>query len=197
MKKNLFKNDKSITAIVLAGGKSQRMGKTKALMSCPEGTLLERILTQIKPYFDEIIISVSEFEKHKFPNYKIVVDEQSDRGPLMGILTGLRASSNDINFVVACDIPDINIDFLKKILKFSWNFDIVVPVSGQEKFEPLFAVYHKRIIPVIEELLNSNILKIIHLFPKCKTKLINMKNNGWYRNLNTFKEYQRFIDQIK
>ncbi len=85
------------TAIILVGGKSRRMGNDKALLNCPEGTIVERIINQLGPHFDEIIISSSEPGKFEFLNYKIAMDEKQGKGPLMGILAGLRISSNSYN----------------------------------------------------------------------------------------------------
>ncbi|MCP4217553.1 MAG: molybdenum cofactor guanylyltransferase [bacterium] len=134
--------------------------------------------------------------RHQFANYRTVVDQAPGQGPLMGILTGLRASSNAINFVVACDIPDIDGPYLDTLLALAPDYDIVVPVSGQEKYEPLFAVYNKRVIPIIEETLAAGKRKIIAIYDKCNTKCIAMEPNDWYKNLNTPKEYKEYSDAV-
>jgi molybdopterin-guanine dinucleotide biosynthesis protein A len=151
------------------------------------------VVRNIEPYFEEIFISVRSKGMFDFLPYPVVVDERPGYGPLMGILSGLRASGNHTNFVIACDIPEIDTNFLGNMIPFIDHYDIVVPVSGHGKFEPLFAFYSKRLIPVIEDLLDQGIGKINRLFPKCRTKYIPMQKNGWYYNLNTMVDYQNYL----
>ena len=111
--------------------------------------------------------------------YPIAIDERLNCGPLMGILSGLKASSNKINFVIACDIPEINFQFLETLRLYCKNHDIVVPQSGETKYEPLFAFYNKRLVPIIEDLLNQDIKRISQLFLKCSIKYVPFENNSW------------------
>ena len=75
-------------------------------------------------------------------------DEVPEQGPLMGIVSALEASTNKLNFVVACDIPKINMSFVNRMITEAneSQADIVIPVTGKGKYEPLFAIYRKRII---------------------------------------------------
>jgi len=185
-------NTESCTAIVLAGGKSNRMGTDKALLPIRGTTLIETIINQIKDLFSEIIISASEKGKYDFLNYRVITDERQGEGPLMAILSCLRASKNRINFVTACDTPDMNIDFLKKLLYEGKTFDIAVPKYKDGRYEALLAVYTKNIIPVIEEELQKKSRKISRIFSKCKMKYIEMDNETWYKNLNTMEDYSSY-----
>ncbi len=189
--------DGARTAIILTGGKSLRMGNDKALLNCPGGTLLERIIQHLDPLFDEIIISTAdsgEPGQYEHLNRKIAVDTETGRGPLMGILCGLRLSRNNINFVIACDIPNIDDRYLRTLLDLAPHHDMVIPISGKDKYEPLFAIYNKQVIPVIQETLNKGINKVIEIFDKCNTKYIPMDHSGWYQNLNTPKDYKAFME---
>lgn len=187
-----------MSVIILAGGKSKRMNGNKALLSISGGsTLIEKIASDIEPYFNEILIIAQSKESFDFLSYRIVVDEEPNLGPLMGILTGLRASANEVNFVIACDIPEINFTFLEKMISFTDKYSIVVPVSGENKFEPLFAFYSKNLIPKIEELLKQKERKVSKIFSKCQTKYIPMNNNGWYHNLNTLENYNEYLKTKK
>lgn len=187
---------KDISAIILAGGKGKRMNGNKALLPISGVTLIEKIAGDIGPYFGEILISVQSIKPFDFLSYRLVIDEQANIGPLMGILSSLRASRNDVNFIIACDIPEINLTFLEKMISHTDKYDIVVPNSGKNKFEPLFAFYNKNLIPKIEELIKQGQRKINKLFVKCRTKYIPMTNNGWYYNLNTMENYQKYLKII-
>lgn len=191
-----MKKQKDISAIILAGGKGTRMNGNKALLPVSGITLIEKIANDIDPYFGEILIGVQSSEPFDFLSYRVVIDEELNAGPLMGILSCLRESSNQINFVIACDIPEINFSFLEKMISYTKKYDIVVPLSGKNKFEPLFALYHKKLIPKIEKLLKQNMRKISRLFLKCRTKYMPMKNNGWYHNLNTMENYQKYLKTL-
>lgn len=188
-----MKKQNHISAIILAGGKSTRMNGNKALLPVCGLPLIEKIAKEINPYFGEVLIGVQSRQPFDFLSYRVVIDEKLNSGPLMGILSCLRASRNKINFVIACDIPEINFPFLEKMISFAKNYDIVVPFSGENKYEPLFALYNKILIPAIEGLLDQNLKKISRLFPKCRTKYLPMQNNGWFYNLNTMENYQEYL----
>lgn len=188
-----MKKHKDISAIILAGGKGTRMNGNKALLPVSGIKLIEKVALNIEPYFADVIISARSKENFDFLSYPVAVDEQPGYGPLMGILSGLRASGNHINFVIACDIPEVNINFLEKMISFTGNYDIVVPLSGEDKFEPLFAFYNRSLIPIIEDLLNNGIRKINKLFPKCRTKYVPFDSDGWYHNLNTIEDYRNYL----
>jgi len=188
-----MKKQKDISAIILAGGKSTRMKGNKALLPICGLTLIEKIARDIEPYFGEILIGTQSPELFNFLPYRVVGDEKLNAGPLMGILSCLRVSRNEINFVIACDIPEISLPFLGKMISFAKNYDIVIPYSGKNKLEPLFALYCKKLIPIIEKLLNQNARKISPLFQKCRTKYVPMQDTGWFYNLNNLENYQEYL----
>jgi len=182
--------------IVLAGGDSRRMNQDKALLPVGEGTLIEHVLQQLEEYFGEMLVSVSESDKFKFLNQKLVVDEKKGYGPLMGIKSALAVSQHEKNFVIACDIPKIPSEVLDKILLQGHNFDIVVPVSPSGRIEPLFAVYSKSILPQMEQLIKDNIHSLLPLFDMCKTDYVKLDSDSWLKNLNTFEDYNVFLRQL-
>ncbi|MCK4762233.1 MAG: molybdenum cofactor guanylyltransferase [Candidatus Aminicenantes bacterium] len=171
------------------------MEKNKALLTISGFTLIERVVRNLEPYFGEILISAQNPALFDFLPYKIITDEQPGQGPVMGILSGLRASANEVNFVTGCDIPDIDVSFLERMIAYTSGYDVVVPVSGEDKYEPLFAFYNKSVIRCIDQLLARGHRKIIKLFPMCRTKYISFENSGWYRNLNTMADYRAYVEK--
>lgn len=184
-------------AIILAGGSSSRMKTDKALLKVGGVTLLEKIARELEPRFAEIIISMNPRQELDFPSYTRVTDDRPGQGPMMGVLAGLRAARRPVNFVIACDIPEINFDFLRRMIPFTEDHDVVVPVTADNKLEPLFAFYHRRVIPRMESLLDRGIRKIIDVFPLCRTKYVPLENANWFRNLNTNEDYRSYIDSLK
>jgi len=160
------------TALVFAGGKSRRMGTEKAFIPI-QGTLLtEKVLSQLKSSFSEILLCVSSEGKYDFLNTPHVVDDQPCRGPLGALLSGLRASDKFANFALACDIPEVNPDLVKKMFEFSKSCDIVVPTTGFGKYEPLFAFYNKNVIFDIENLLAGAQRRLSLLFSRCRIVML-------------------------
>jgi len=186
------------TAVVMAGGESRRMGTDKSMLSVKGQSIIESICEQLRDSFDEIIISSNQVDKFAFLGLKVVSDKEPEQGPLMGIASALEASTNEYNFVVACDIPIINLNYVNRMLTEAneSQADIVIPVSGKEKYEPLFAIYSKRIIEAIHETLSSGKHKIIDVFPLCTVKHIEMDDTDWFININTKADYETFQKKL-
>jgi molybdenum cofactor guanylyltransferase len=180
----------SATAIVLAGGKSSRMGRDKAKLTINGRTMLEHICKQLCNTFSQILISTAANEKDSFSGLEVVQDKTAGQGPLMGIASALDASANEINFVVACDIPYIEMKCVKRMLTEARGADIVVPTTGDKKLEPLFAVYRKSALDAINKTLREGKRKISEVFDKCEVKYIDLGDAEWLININTLTEFE-------
>jgi len=181
------------TAIILAGGRSRRMGKDKSMLLINNKPIIEHIFEQIRPYFSQVLISSNEQKKYAFLGADVIPDKVPDQGPLMGILSCLEVSSHNLNFVVACDVPVINHDFIRKMMREAQMYDGVIPVKEKSKYEPLFGIYRKSMITPIRDTLKSDSRKIIDACSKCKIKYLEIDDAEWYRNLNTMDEYNKYI----
>ena len=182
-----------VSAVILAGGQSRRMQREKSLLPVNGRALIETIIAQIAPHVDEILISCAARDTFAFLDLPTIEDELPGQGPLAAILSGLRASRHAVNFVLACDIPVVHIPFMRKILSLATAHDIVVPRYRDGKFEPLFAAYNRRIIPMIEKQISDGDRKISSLFPVCRTRFVAMDGQKWFRNLNTEEEYLDYL----
>ncbi len=169
------------------------MKENKAFLPIQGIPLIQRIGQSLEHHFQEIIVSAQSVELFDFLPYRVVVDEQPGQGPLMGILCSLEASANPVNFLIACDIPEIDISFLHRMMAYTNKYEIVVPMSGEDKYEPLFAFYNRSVIPRIKNMLRQQTRQINKLFPLTKTKYIPLENTGWYYNLNSSEDYRRYI----
>nr|HUM34014.1 molybdenum cofactor guanylyltransferase [Candidatus Saccharicenans sp.] len=144
---NAFKF-KNITAIILAGGQSRRMGRDKASLPLGEQTLLEQLIEQLAGRFQEIIISVSKDQSYPLNNVRQVEDRYENAGPLAGLLAGLQASSSDISMVVPCDQPEIDLGIVRDMLQVLGQHDLVYPRLDGQIPHPLFALYRRSLWPV-------------------------------------------------
>ncbi|MBN2207805.1 MAG: NTP transferase domain-containing protein [Candidatus Coatesbacteria bacterium] len=180
-------------AIVLAGGASNRMGCDKSLLPVDGRPLIEHVAAQLAPHLDELIISTSDRSVHAIPGAKMVADAETGIGPLMGICTCLQASSKDTNAVVACDIPEVDVLLLRRMIALSEDCDAVIPTRGEGIFEPLFAVYNKSIIPAMRSLLERGSRKISDVFNHARVRYPEIGQTIELKNLNTMTDYRDYI----
>lgn len=152
-------------AIILAGGKSSRMGKNKALLPIDGISNIERIVKSLAGIFEEIIIVANDEEAFEFLNLPIVKDKVKEKGPLAGIQAGLLAAKHETNLFIACDMPFISSQIAKQLVEQSEGFDAVVPVIDGKQ-HPLFAVYKKSLLPTLEDCLMTNQLRMKHLIER-------------------------------
>lgn len=191
---------REMTAVVLAGGRGRRMRADKARLDVGGRTLLDHVLAQIEPRFDEIIVSVSDGRPPgtagragRRSDVMTVTDGVPGQGPIAGILAGLKAARNDACLVVACDIPDIDLDLVRVLARTACWSEIAVPVGPAGFYEPLFAVYRKSVIPRIEGLLAGGERSLLPLFDRCRTAVVQFEDAARIRNLNTREEYEDYL----
>jgi molybdopterin-guanine dinucleotide biosynthesis protein A len=187
-----------ISGIILSGGKSSRMGEDKAFLPFPDKPLIEIVIDKLKLIFKELLIITDKPEHYKKYNVKIFKDEFSERGPLGGIYTGLIHSQNKYNFVIACDMPFLNLELINYLIQKINNYDLV-SFKYKGKIEPLFAIYSKNCISAIEKQLQDKDFKITNFFSKVKVKIIEEKEALKYDpqglsfiSINTSDEYQKY-----
>ena len=185
-----------MTAVILAGGKSSRMGSNKAFLKLKGKTLIERQIDLLREMFDEIFISANTPSEYEFLNLPVFKDIYSDKGPLCGIYTSLVNSGSVNTFMLACDMPFVESGLIKHLKGFTKEYDVVVPKS-ERGLEPLHAFYSKNCIDPIKRELDSNNLRIISFFPHVKVKIIELESltspdsfKNSIKNLNTKDEYE-------
>jgi molybdopterin-guanine dinucleotide biosynthesis protein A len=180
------------TAIIMAGGSSTRMGTDKSMLPIEGKPIIKGICERLSTCFEQTLISANNKGKFEFLGFKVVPDKIPGQGPLMGIASALEASSNELNFVVACDIPHIELRHVRRIISEAANSraDVVVPIAGDGQYEPLFAVYRKSALRAVNEVLSSGGRKISDIFALCNVKKINL--GASLANLNTTAEYEKY-----
>jgi len=160
-----------MTGIVLAGGKSQRMGEGKASLKIGRKQVIEIILEKLRVTFDDVFIVGNSNFICPLSEVRVLADIIPGKGPLEGIYTGLLNSKSEYNFFCACDMPFLNIDLLKFIISEIDDSDAVIPMV-RGFVEPLHAIYSKRCLPAIKNCLENEDLRIKSFFPEVKCKYI-------------------------
>ena len=163
-----------MTSIILAGGKSSRLGRNKALQVIDGKSLIQRVIDRLAMLSTEIIIVTAhgkEIPCYSTVEIKTVADIYPEKGPLVGIYSGLVSSSGSRAIAVGCDTPFLSVSLLKYMTQICSVYDVVVP-RVKNKLEPLCAVYSKNCSGPIQKLLEQNELKIDKLFSMVKVKYV-------------------------
>jgi len=163
-----------MTCIILAGGKSSRLGRNKALQVVDGRSLIQWVIDRVSLLSTEIIIVTARGEA--IPSYstveiKTVADIYPGKGPLAGIYSGLLASAGSRAVAVGCDTPFLSVSLLEYMTQMCAVYDVVVPRISS-KLEPLCAVYSKNCSAPIRKLLEQNELRIDKLFGMVRVKYI-------------------------
>ncbi|HHY04128.1 MAG TPA: molybdenum cofactor guanylyltransferase [Thermoanaerobacterales bacterium] len=187
------------TAIIVAGGKSTRMGFDKAFMKIGNTSCIELIIKKLKWHFNEIIVVTQEISKYNFIDVKTTHDEIKNAGPIGGLHAGLKISSSIYNYLIACDMPVLSdelIIHMKKLLSLRPD---IISCKNNGFIEPFHAVYSKHLTTRIEVQIEGGEYSLFKLMLKSKTKIISdtkiksiCKSSNLFTNLNTRQELAQF-----
>ena len=180
-----------VSGIILAGGRSSRMGRDKTLLLFNNETLIERIVKELKGVVDDIIIASGRTVKYNIDGIPEVCDAFAGAGPMGGLHAGLMAAKHHYAFVISCDMPFFEGRMVKFLVDRCNSYAAVVPfING--KFEPLCAVYSKECLEPIEKCLLANERKVLQFYPQVKLLKISESDLGFgedlekiFYNLNT------------
>ena len=156
-----------VTGIVLAGGRSRRMGNDKAFTQLAGRTLLEWVLEALEPVTETRLVVTRSLSGYDGVGVPVVHDRLKARGPLTGLHAGLEAAQTDLCLVVACDMPLVRPDLLALLARVIGPFDAAVPYVGElgvpppttyttareAGLQPLLAAYRRKALPSLEKLL--------------------------------------------
>jgi molybdopterin-guanine dinucleotide biosynthesis protein A len=163
-----------MTSIILAGGKSSRLGRSKALQVVGNKSLIQWVIDRVAALSSELIIVTAHGEAVPHSSgiaTKVVADVYPGKGPLVGIYSGLMASSSYHAIVVGCDTPFLNTGLLEHMVQIRTTFDVVLPRVG-DKVEPLCAVYARNCLSPIGSLLERDELSVLRLFDMVNVRYV-------------------------
>ena len=191
----------SMTAIILAGGKSSRMGKDKALLKFGEKTILENLVDFTSGIFSETFVIVNETMKIESLNLReanVYVDLVKNQGPLGGIYTGLVYSRNLANFVFTCDMPFIDECTIDKLVEF-WeaDCDVICFEKPEGDYEPFPGIYSRGSRSLIKLLLDvgENSMRRLFEIATVKPVLLEKEEVKVLTNMNYREDYDRALKE--
>ena len=160
-----------VTGIILAGGKSSRYGKNKAMAEIDGTPLIERVIKVMQPLFQHLIIITNTPDEYSYLKLPMKEDIIKGLGPLGGIFTALMSITDEAGFFVACDMPSLNRGLIHYMVEIKENYDAVVPrIHGN--MEALHALYSKRCLPDIRRLIDSRQYQIFRFFPEISVRYV-------------------------
>ncbi|MGQ8337598.1 molybdenum cofactor guanylyltransferase [Sunxiuqinia sp. A32] len=147
-----------ISGIILAGGKSSRMGQDKGLMEFNGKKLVEYAIKLLNPICSEILIISNQSGYDGFGN-QVVSDNFQGCGPIGGLEAGLKKVETDWNIVISCDTPFLQKELFVEMMNEISNQDAIIPTHSKG-IEPLAGIYHKRLSTFFEEKIKADDLKL-------------------------------------
>jgi molybdopterin-guanine dinucleotide biosynthesis protein MobB len=191
---------RGVTGVILAGGKSLRMGSDKALLPFQGGRFLEAIHRRMAELFEEVVVVTGAPGQYGFLPCRRVPDLFEGGGVLAGIHSGLVHSGTDLVFAVACDMPHIHGELVRHLCGLAEGVDVVVP-EGDKGLEPLHAVYRKSALPAIEKALRDGERRVVSFFDRVTLRRVTAEEVSRldpsldaFRNINTPEDYFRLRD---
>jgi molybdopterin-guanine dinucleotide biosynthesis protein A len=189
----------NVTGIVLAGGSNTRFPLIKGLVKVGGERIIERTVRILREFCDEIIISTNCPENYFYLREKMVGDLYPMAGPAVGIFSALLHSSNDRNFVVACDMPFIKRELIQYIIDVQSDAPVVI-CSRRGYIDPLFGLYRKRLLPVLESHLQRGNTPLYRIIMSGETHIIHEEEilrldagMSSFVNINTPQDFENFI----
>lgn len=190
-----------IGCVILAGGKSSRMGTDKALLELDGKTFIEQISKELE-WFEEKIIAHGNTRELSDTNWTVVSDIYLNHGPLGGIHSALSVCQSDALFVVTCDMPLLKSSLAHKLCDIMCEsermsqmvYDAVICVGEDGKMHPLCGVYRKSALPILEEQLLSGRNKVMEALKKMHVKYITVDSSMDTQqlfNINTPQDYEK------
>ncbi len=189
----------AISAVVLAGGESRRLGQDKCMLLVEGQSLLDRTLGLLASLAGDLVVVSNDPRRTvdlPFP-VRLVPDRQPGVGALMGLYSGLHAARHDRAVAVACDMPFLSLPLLRHMVSLSVDYDVVLPRLG-DLVEPLHAVYGKGCLGPMERQLSRGRRRIVSFFDDVRVCYVEQAEvdrydprNLSFLNVNTPDDWQR------
>ncbi len=185
-----------LTGILMAGGKSSRMGQEKGLVEFKGKPLIQYGIDLLSSYTDKIIISSGNSAYLNF-GLEMIPDEITGNGPSAGLAAALKESSTAWNLVLACDLPFLELEFIDGLLSVRGLYQAVIPVH-QGIMEPLAGLYHKDLWNQFEKAVLTGNLALHKILGSCHvhylvTDRLLEKYPNLFTNFNSLEEMDQFI----
>ena len=187
----------ALSAAVLAGGESRRMGTDKALLPLVAGgqPMLGLVLERLSSVADDVLVVANDQERYSSFGARVVQDLHRHVGAVGGIQAAIEWSAHDYCLVVACDMPFLSVPLLRRMAGEPRNYDVLVPlIPGESRqrgdglvFQTLHAIYSKRCLPYIEKRIGEGQKQVVGFFENVQVRTLDVTEIArWDPNLRSF-----------
>ena len=186
-----------LTGAILAGGRSLRYGRNKALEVFEGRRLIDRGIDDLHPFCDPLLVVANDLSAYFDVRATLVQDIVPHQGPLVGIYTALLFSPNEWVFTKATDMPFLFPELIKMMVEMREGCDAVVPLLNG-RHEPLLALYRRGCLAAIAERVESGERKVAAFYPKVRLK--NLSEELWrsvdpkglsFKNVNSPEDWKQ------
>lgn len=160
-----------VTGVILAGGRSLRYGRNKALVRLRDVPLIERVIGVLAGVFQRIVLITNTPEDFAYLDLPMHEDRIRGLGPIGGIHAALSVIPTEWGFFTACDMPFLCAGLIRHLASLKESCDAVVPVVGGN-LETLHALYHRRCGRAIEERIAAGDYQLIRFFPQVAVRTV-------------------------
>jgi molybdopterin-guanine dinucleotide biosynthesis protein A len=187
--------EKNITAIILAGGKSERMGTDKGLLDLNGKPFIKHICEALQPIVGSNILIISGNKQYDAFGYTRVEDIIENKGPVGGLYAALNSSKTKVNLVLSVDVPMVSTELLEWLVASHDETFMVTQTRVGDKVNPLVAIYDRSMRVVFGEHIAGKQLKLTTVVDDVKhqTIVVPEKWSKQVQNINTQEEYQNLI----
>ena len=178
---------------VLAGGRSSRMGRDKALIEIQGIRLVDRAAEAVAAAAGSATL-IGDPGKYGGLGYPVHPDIFTGCGPLAGIHAALGVSRSDWNLILACDMPEVEFAFLIQLLERAeqGGNDCLLPAGESGRPEPLCGVYHRRILPAVRRALEHGVRKVLDGLAEVQMEVFRVSGPGPFSNINTPEDWSEY-----
>jgi molybdopterin-guanine dinucleotide biosynthesis protein A len=186
-----------VTGVILAGGKSRRMGRDKAFLPFGTGRLIERVIEVLRQVTGDVILITNTPEPYQPFGLPMFSDVIPEAGSLGGIYTGLVSAKTPYSLCLACDMPFVKPEFLRFLCETAAEADVAIPRNAED-FQPLCAVYSQVCREPIRQKIEAGRLKITGFFDQVRVRVVEGDllsrydpHDVMFFNANTPEEYEK------
>ena len=192
-----------LAATLLAGGRSRRMGRNKALLQVEGKTVLQLLANRLSELTDQVFVSAPDPSEYAFLNLVTVRDVYPGHGPLAGLHAALLSTSRRWVLVLACDLPGVSAVLLRQLVDSAEGHDAVIPATRDGLLHPACAVYSRNCLPIVEEnlRLNKNRMLCLAEDPRMRVRIWRPPEEACAEiqlfDVNSPTDFTEFLDRSK
>lgn len=190
-----------MTAVILAGGKSSRMGRDKLKLNFGGTTLLEGAVQRFGRCFDRVLVSVGDLAKYPEIKAEKVLDIYKDTGPIGGLHAALTLTKGPV-FLTAADMPFSSPEAALRLIELCGDNDVCVLTDGEDQYEPLFAYYKYSVLEPADRAIKEGKNSLYALYDGLRVKKISPSDLGglWndrlLLNINRPADYEKLCIEL-